>query len=435
MPRKELLKCFAMGIAWTCFLGLFGIFAFVLLWGPKVPEEEQARYCVVNLKAPGPFGLSLNCDSPEFMALSRDPRGLLAEKSVRQSRPGMALLTSILRIPFEPLAGVPALLDIKPSRSWVESALRYDFPGYVAYILVHLFLIIAAFWLFLRLSGTPVDIWTALGLASIGSLLAINDVSKAFFWSPHTTIFNITVPLIIILATMRAAHGSLTRWQWTLAAAVLIGLAIPVYAVFALMVPCIVLAGLLHTFLHRQAPFKRTLGNSMLLLVVSLVPIVAWYVFVRVKTGGFYSHELAAYNQFIWMFDAFRDGNLIQSLLRNAWQVATLAAPQAAAPAILLAVFVCLALWRRADLMLLGPLTGAALLIVAALLVFMATTGVVFARVAYALVSPFIVLAGALFVLVMEGASESRKRFLAGMCLAAAAGQLLYTLLKEGPYS
>src|SRR5687767_9979721 len=69
-------------IAWILFLELFSFFAVVLLLGPNVPDDQQAHYCVINLKGPGPFGLSLNCDSIEFLWLSGAPSRLLDKNNV-----------------------------------------------------------------------------------------------------------------------------------------------------------------------------------------------------------------------------------------------------------------------------------------------------------------------------------------------------------------
>ena len=51
------------------------------LIGPRVPAERQLGACVTNINLPGPFGIGLNCDSPELMWLAREPSGLLTKNS------------------------------------------------------------------------------------------------------------------------------------------------------------------------------------------------------------------------------------------------------------------------------------------------------------------------------------------------------------------
>lgn len=70
------------------------------LIGPRVPAERQLGACVTNINLPGPFGIGLNCDSPELMWLAREPSGLLTKNSYRQSRPGLIIAAAILQVPL-----------------------------------------------------------------------------------------------------------------------------------------------------------------------------------------------------------------------------------------------------------------------------------------------------------------------------------------------
>jgi hypothetical protein len=70
------------------------------LVGPRIVDDVQNEKCVGNISLPGPFGIHLNCDSPEFLALASEPAGLLKAKNYRQSRPGLILAAAALSAPL-----------------------------------------------------------------------------------------------------------------------------------------------------------------------------------------------------------------------------------------------------------------------------------------------------------------------------------------------
>ena len=69
--HDDLQPVFDRSFWWFSVSFLFLMFA--LLIGPRLPDDQQATQCVVNVHLPGPFGIGLNCDSPEFMRLAHEP--------------------------------------------------------------------------------------------------------------------------------------------------------------------------------------------------------------------------------------------------------------------------------------------------------------------------------------------------------------------------
>lgn len=130
----------------------------------------------------------LNCDSPEFTKLAQHPRLLLAYDNTRQSRPGyVALGAAVTRI-----VG-PAAAKLGLDRAYGEIS-----SAYIPLILINLIVAVATVallvWLLGRF-GTPLPVVVALC-----SLLVLNDLMKAFFWTPHQQLFLLLVPLATIVA-------------------------------------------------------------------------------------------------------------------------------------------------------------------------------------------------------------------------------------------
>src|SRR5262249_13874721 len=135
---------------WVWLVSAFAVFVAALLIGPRVPYERQAEFCVVNVKIGGPLGISLNCDSPEYLRLAREPSALLEPTNMRQSRPGL-----VLAAPLSPLGDLARRFGVSASRpdiaqGRIDDSLAKDFPGFLAYALLNAGFMLATFWLFQR---------------------------------------------------------------------------------------------------------------------------------------------------------------------------------------------------------------------------------------------------------------------------------------------
>ena len=71
---------------WLCFCAGLVALLLGLLIGPRVPAHEQNYRCVGNIELAGPFGIALNCDSPQFMWLARQPARSVDNNSAGQCR-------------------------------------------------------------------------------------------------------------------------------------------------------------------------------------------------------------------------------------------------------------------------------------------------------------------------------------------------------------
>jgi hypothetical protein len=130
-----------LGRAWLWFSA--GLFVLLLgfLIGPRVADDEQTSQCVGNIVLASPFGIALNCDSPQFMWLARQPAGLLEHRNARQSRPGMIAAAALLTKPLSllmppgapPLPVTQGLLETER----ITPSLARDLPAYLAYILLN----------------------------------------------------------------------------------------------------------------------------------------------------------------------------------------------------------------------------------------------------------------------------------------------------------
>lgn len=437
---------------WFWFILALAALMAALLIGPRVPDDQQEAHCVVNVRVAGPFGISLNCDSPMFIYLARDPDVLLAPQNVRQSRPGMVFAAAILEMPLSllsDLADLPRTLgviagrpDMDPQR--VDNALSKGFPGYAAYILLNVAILLLSFHCFRRVcerGGVVCDAATTIIVVSIGLLLVANDVTKAFVWSPHTQMFNIFSPVFAVYASLRSWTGSLLGRRFAILVGLVSGFGFATYPLFAIIPPCVIAAGLLYAGRdHSPSTRSRVPINIVIVLGLSIAPAALWYLFVRLSTGGFYSHELGS-GLAIWMADALGRGTgfLLSVWSQNLWALVKLASLQAV-PIVAVVVFtLMMAVVQRGIVgAVLGPMLPIAMIgifVSVVIAVFYSSVGLITARLAFAMIPPLIVVAGAIAVVVVQRLEATQRRVLSYGCLMITTAQLIFVIVKDGPYS
>src|SRR5262249_31377461 len=205
-------------LAWVLFLLMLAIFTTGRLVGPRVPDDEQKKWCVVNVHITALLGVSLNCDAPEFMRLAAHPAELVKPTTPRHAGPGLPAGAWIIALPVQPLVSlVPRLVtraeraDIDPAR--ISEGLQSFGAAYAAYVVLNLLILCCSFHVFRRIyqSHQPVDQpdTVAIVAVSFATLMIATYPVTTHLLSPHTQLFNTLVPMLALLFAMRAHDGAL----------------------------------------------------------------------------------------------------------------------------------------------------------------------------------------------------------------------------------
>ena len=416
------------------------------LIGPRVAESQQARHCLGNVQLVGPFGFGLNCDSPQFMELAATPSRLLEPGNWRQSRPGLIALAAAVRLPFA--AALPTQLPFvttntsgPPSPTEITASFEPSLPAYLAYVFFNIFFLLSSFWVLGTLvvhDNRDEDSQTTAALLAIGLLLVANDVTKAFVWSPHTQMFNILVPLLAVRASLRAWQGAILDRRWVAFWGLLIGLGLTAYAVFFVVLAC-VLCVILFTLATRKLRWQLVFQNGALLLLLSALPYALWYTFVRLRTGSFFQAEVSI-GEVTWIAESWSKGFtvFVFDWIAHAWGLITLAAPQAA-PIFILVMWVVLSavwngclkdIWRTKQPELLIPV-----FVSLVTLAFYTCVGLLVDRLAYAVIPPLLVTAGLIGFGLLDASRQQSKNGLVFGCVLIALVQVVHVIVKDGPWS
>jgi 4-amino-4-deoxy-L-arabinose transferase-like glycosyltransferase len=283
-------------------------------------------------------------------------------------------------------------------------------------------------------------IYPASGLIilSTGFLLVANDVTKAFVWSPHTQMFNILVPVLSLYVTLRLLRGGLFERFFVLSIGLATGLGMIAYPFFALVMACAIPPAVWTLIRERD---HRLIGAAHFtaLIALSIGPSLLWYAFVRAKTGAFFQYEMAQ-GQIVWMANAWAKGMgpFLDQWFKNLWELLAFAAPQAIPLVAVIAWLAIFALRHRGAYR--GAARGRATLVAAVFvsfagLGFYTCVGWIVDRLAYPMIPPLIVAAGAVALALTSNLSSKQGRELAGGLLFIAIAQMIFVVVKNGPWS
>jgi hypothetical protein len=364
----------------------------------------------------------LNCDSGTFMNLATEPGRLFDERGrMWQSRPLFILSARLLSRPF----------------TWVVGS-SGDLAVWLGFVSLNFLLVVAALVLFHRfVAGDHSFSWPTFLVAS---LLLSNDVFKAHFWTPHTQIFNILVPVVAMSACLLWLRSDRISSAGAVALGLASGLAALAYGSFALVVAAVAFASLWRGAAARPRLVGACLARASLTVACFFGPIVLWAAFVTWHTGSFYSHEVEQYRQFVWILDAMRAGPTevlartreVMAAYSHDWQ-------RAVGPSIaLLGSVGLLATWtvgprfrfdRRSKQAIL-----AAVIVLITTSVFFAALGYSAPRLAWGGVPPILAITGLLTGVVWRVGGWRRMALLLFLA-ALASASLAWQIVKTGPFS
>ena len=236
----------------------------------------------------GPLGLSFifNCDSALFMQDSQRPERLFEADTSYQDRPLYPLLAHLMAqiIRFFLPGG-------RVFSNHSGEAIEFQYANLIAYWTISFVVLFGALSLLLRgLARFPQ--LSAISKLAIVSLIFLNEVTKGFFWTPHTQIFSLFLIAFAIYSWGKFSFDEVSRrfeFIWFVSSALLIFF-YPILAL-ALVVP--------------------VLANPRKHILISPLALLPYLIYPKILTllGGTYRNpQVEDANQFVWVLDsnAFR---------------------------------------------------------------------------------------------------------------------------------
>jgi hypothetical protein len=391
----------------------------LLLLAQPAPPPPPFNGCFADYDMGRGFHHFLNCDSPEYLALAQDP-SLVWTHGILQARP---LSFAVPYLLAQPLRLVPRLEKAGPYRPYPRE--------FVAYLLINLAALTVALVCFARVLDTGTGSGAGIELLLSMVVLGANDVTKFFFWTPHTQIFILVTPCLAMYLVWRVLQrGAALNLVHALALGLALGGGVLIYGAF--IIPALCLA-VVHVIVYRR------LWPAVAVVAAALAPYAGWAAFVNAHIGSFMNWEAVNYRHFLWMVDCAREGLAsCGPAARDNWIVFyTTAAPVLAVPALLLFVLrVARYIWPGDELPprtgVLGQTIGITFVTI---VVFMMLEGRYFPRLCWLLVPP--VLMAVAIELKSLRLSHPRARFSAVNIVIALVLITYVALLaaRQGPYT
>lgn len=305
-------------LAWFLFLLMLAAFTAGRLVGPRIPDDQQKRWCAVNVHITALFGVSLNCDSPEFMRVAAHPSALLETTTPMQSRPGMPIAAWLIARPLQPIASLVPRLVARPERADIDpgriaGGLQSFGPGYVAYVALNLLILCCSFQLFRRTcrAHQPIDQpgTVAIVAVSCATLMVATYPVTNFLLSPHSQLFNTLGPMLALSFAVRADAGALADTRFAATVGAIVGFGQTAYAIFFVITMTVLLFAGVHAVRDWRGSAKLVLlRNAGILVAMSVAPVIVWYSFLHFGIGQFHYHEIQDDKSVAWMVIALQQG-------------------------------------------------------------------------------------------------------------------------------
>jgi hypothetical protein len=412
------------------------IFVFGLLINHKIPNDYPKEHCAPrNIELSDTFNMVENCDADQFIRGAVDPRYLIKPYSVRQTRPGMILMASVVMKTTTPIRNsISSRFQLTPKQLPGEMNLDELF-AYFVYVGFNFIIVILSLFLFLDLVIPKQGPWATV---LIGAVLIVNSIQKMFLLTPNSSILVVFIPIFCLWIFNGVLENGWFESEKIIYLSILTGFLVTGYNAFVIFIPVVILAQAFRIGL--EAPKKDWINlvmRSIFITIITAIPAIVWIQYVIAKNGHFYQHEIQSFDMVVWMGTALKEGTLVSSLLQNFFQLIKLSNPY------LLLTFLYLlginGFLLGKDIKMLGEKRNLIQLrngsVIAFLfLIFFSMVGIVFDRVAFAIIPALIVPVGQIISTSSSNASPEKLKIANITAVVFIVSLLVYEIVKVGPF-
>ncbi len=296
------------------FFCLLLVYLMALMIGPRQPDDIERKRCQINVYLKKPFGVTVDCDAPGFLETASDFKKLLDPKAVRQSRPGLIFLSSCMSYVVRPLANIlvkwthptfPTIIAQKQQRGFIE------FPApFLSYAILNFLFLCFAFILVKQVVTSGKLTFSA---ACVLLMLAFNDVIKVYFFSPHTQIFNIFLPVLLLWTAHKIYNEDFFKKPKMYLLMALSGYGLTCYGTF-LLLPIVAMSTEVARRKFENNKLSITLLDIKRITIFAILfcaPMLLWSAYVISINGKIFFYEAEACGQFFWIKNVYQEKGIL----------------------------------------------------------------------------------------------------------------------------
>lgn len=423
---------------------LVTVYLIALLYGPRLSDEEiqKQNLWLIDVTLIGKYGFNLNKDSFYYMEAAKKPAKLFDNKSVLQSRPLLPLIASL------PTKIIDNYIFAGRYRDVSNTSVGYWYSPYIVYAVFNITILLLSFFLFLlllsRYCSTSDNLYSIINPSRLpfifGFLLIFNDITKAFIFSAHIQMLNIFLPLLTLYFSLFVYFSASLKSSQIIFLSFMIGVGALLYGSFVVCEAAIILAFTIREIKIQNNKLLETMMINLANLFVFAMPLLGWYLIVKIVSGHYYNHEIERWNQLVWILDVREKGAywLLSVLFNNVlfFTKAMLHYPitlLAASP--ILVVFIYQIMRHCNTVGNDYKVINWCLIILFIFIIFFSFVGYLVERLAFPSTTMLIVIVGLISCHVEKNIMNSnRRKALIIICWGFVVSSGVLTVLKDGPY-
>jgi hypothetical protein len=248
----------------------------------------------------------INCDSAVYMKDAQSTTRLFNGESVYQDRPIPTLIISAFTKAWHFIKLPDFYYDVIGNSGKITS---YSLITYLSFLMLNALLLSLTCWYginALESLSNKYNVTTerfVLLACMFTLLISMNEISKTFFWTPGSQMFNLLIPIYIFYLLQFANNLVTTRFFLT-------NLTILTFLIFSYAF------SVLATIPLMLVKYRST----KLRLTAALMPLFFYIAYPQILQfiGGTYNNFGLGYRRlFLWVLDSYYDQLLIQSVSKN----------------------------------------------------------------------------------------------------------------------
>ena len=252
------------------------------------------------------IGVLINCDSAVYMKDAQSPSRLFNGESVYQDRPLPTLLVSLFAKIWHFFNLPDYYRDIVGNSGVVVT---YSLVTYILFLILSASILSISCWLGIRTFSNiankfQLDNQSFISFSLIFTvLISMNELTKTFFWTPGSQMFNLLIP-VYLFYLLQFAYSPVTTKFFILNICVFILLMFS-YAFFILLIIPLVLLG------------WKNYRIRILVITISLLVYTSYPIILRLCGGTYNNFALGYRRMYIWVIDSYFNHELIYKIREN----------------------------------------------------------------------------------------------------------------------
>jgi hypothetical protein len=240
----------------------------------------------------------VNCDSAVFMKDAQNPIRVFNGESDYQDRPIYSLLARVINQIFELLQIPSQNFDVVGNSGSLHV---YTSTIFLSFILINSILLFMAVFLTIEVCNKTLE-GTGFSTRSRGlitscavAIVTLNEITKTFFWTPHTQIPNIIVPIYAIY--LLSSYKQFAEKKFYRRHILAIAIGIFIYPLFGILL---------------LIPFFSSFQSWKFKIVISSLAAIPYLVYPLIieSFGGEYRNvAVAKFREFVWVIDVARSSD------------------------------------------------------------------------------------------------------------------------------